>query len=94
MDQSPAYAGAVAVDGEQLEEVGVVLFGNALEFEDALEVGVGAVADEIEVGLDESLGRGRADLEGLEEGVDLGHRLVDALDVACRRGRRGWSVGV
>lgn len=72
----------------------MVLLRHAFELEDALEVGVGAVADEVEVGLDEPFRRGGADLEGFEKRVDLGHGLVDALDVACWRGRRGWNVWV
>lgn len=76
---------AVAVDGKELEQVRVVLLAHALEVEDLAEVGIGAVANVDQVGLHEALGRRRADLERLEEGVDACHDLVDALDVRSRR---------
>lgn len=84
--------GGVAVGGAvDLEEFDkVVLFlpaADALEVEDLAEVGVVAVRDVDEVGLHESLRRGWVDLDGLEEGLDLGKAVVDALDEAGG----GWS---
>lgn len=63
-------AGGGAVGLEEVEEVGVVLFAEALEVEDFAEVGVGSVGDVDEVGLHEGFGRGGPHLEGFEDGVD------------------------
>jgi hypothetical protein len=53
----------VPVDSEEFNKDGLVLFADAFEFEDLAEIGVGAVANVDEVGLDEAFGRGRPDLE-------------------------------
>ena len=77
------------MDGEQLEEVGLLVAADALQLQDAAEVGVGPVGEVDQVGLDEGLGRRGAHLEGLEERVDARHGCVDALDEA---GRGRWVL--
>ncbi len=72
---------------EEFDELRLVLLADALEVEDFLEVGVGAVADVDEVGLHDGLRGGRAYLEGFEERVDFGHALGYAFEVA------GWGGG-
>lgn len=71
---------------KELDEVGLVLFADALQVEDFSEIGVGFVGDVDEVGLDEGFGRGRPNLEGFEDGIEAGHGLRDAFGVGG-----GWS---
>lgn len=72
------------MDLEELDKV--VLFlaaADSLNVEDFAEVGVAFVCNVKEVGLHEGFWRRGLDLEGLEEGFNLGETGVDALDEAC-----------
>ena len=75
------------MNGKEFEEVSMVCLANALELEDLAEVGVGAVGNVDEVGLDEGFWRRWPDLEGFEEGVEARHGCVDAFDKAVMLGR-------
>ncbi len=77
---------------EQVDQIGLVLFANAFQFEDFPEIGVGSVGNVDKVGLDEGFWWGRAYLEGFEDRVEAGHGLGDSFDVAwgwCGTGRGG-----
>lgn len=84
---------ASSVCDKELDELGVVFLGDALEVEDFSEVGVGPVGDVDEVGLYEGFGWRGAHLKGFEEGEQAGHDHRDALDVAGWGGRVWKSRG-
>ena len=69
--------------GEEVEELGLLALLEAFQIHDLLEVGVGFIRNVDEVGLDEGLRWGGADLESLEQRVDACHGLIDALHEAA-----------
>ena len=77
------------MDLEQFDEMVLLLStADAFEIEDFAEVGVVAVGDVHEVGLDESLGRRWADLERFKKCFDLGEARVHPFEETSR-GRAG-----
>lgn len=81
------------MDAEELNQRPHLGPADALEVQDFAEVGVAAVVDVDEVGLYERFGRGRADLEGFEEGVEAGEGGGDAFLEGGVRGEEGGEGG-
>jgi len=67
---------------EEVDQGGLFGLTDAFKVEDFTEVGVGPVGDVDEIRLDKSFWRRRADLEGFEQRVHLGHALVDSFNEA------------
>jgi hypothetical protein len=83
------------VDGKELNEVCLILPSDTLELENLAEVGVGAVPNVAEVGLNQTFGWDGPDLKSFEQRVDARHALIDTLHKASWRlvwrGRRARS---
>ena len=71
----------------------LVWLPNALEVEDLAEIGVGFVGNVNEVRLDKRFRWGGTHLQRLQDRVDAGHGLRDALDVSGWSRCLGWRVG-
>lgn len=66
---------------KQLEKMCLIRLPDALEVQDLAEIGIGLVGNVNEVRLDKRFRRGGTHLQRLQDGVNAGHSLRDALDI-------------